>query len=79
MNFTLTQGTMVHFYCLCDSMAQVQSVDDKAVFVFVGDGNAHHSEWLDYISVMLLIFVICLALSIWFAVPLTLLVPDSTL
>ena len=35
------------FYsCLLDSMARVQSVDDKAVFVFVGDVNAHHSEWL---------------------------------
>ena len=28
-------------------MARVQSVDDKAVFVFVGDVNAHHSEWLE--------------------------------
>ena len=33
--------------CLLDSMAQVQSVDDKAVFVFIGEANAHHSEWLD--------------------------------
>ena len=33
--------------CLLDSMAAVQSVDDKAVFVFVGDVNAHHSEWLE--------------------------------
>ena len=31
---------------LLDSMARIQSVDDKAVFVFVGDANAHHSEWL---------------------------------
>ena len=30
---------------LHDSMARVQSVDDKAVFV--GDANAHHSEWLE--------------------------------
>ena len=30
--------------CLIDSMATVESVDDKAVFVFVGDANAHHSE-----------------------------------
>ena len=29
--------------CLLDFMAMVQSVDDKAVFVFVGDVNAHHS------------------------------------
>ena len=28
----------------------VQSVDDKAVFVFVGDANAHHSEWLESVS-----------------------------
>ena len=32
---------------LLDSMSRVQSVDDKAVFAFVGDGNAHHSEWLE--------------------------------
>ena len=31
-------------------MAQVQLVDDKAVLVFVGDTNAHHSEWLESIS-----------------------------
>ena len=36
--------------CLLDSMARVQSVDDKAVFVFVGDTNAHHSEWLESVS-----------------------------
>ena len=35
------------FDCLFESMALVQSVDDKAVFVFVGDANAHHSEWLE--------------------------------
>ena len=33
--------------CLLDSMAWVQLVDDKAVSVFVGDANAHHSEWLE--------------------------------
>ena len=33
--------------CLLDSMAQVQSVDDKAVFVFVDDVNAHYSKWLE--------------------------------
>ena len=27
-------------------MARMQFVDDKAVFIFVGDANAHHSEWL---------------------------------
>ena len=31
-------------------MALVQSVDDKAVFVFIGDANAHHSEWLKSVS-----------------------------
>ena len=36
--------------CLLDSVARVQSVDDKAVFVFVGDENAHHSEWLESVS-----------------------------
>ena len=36
--------------CLLDSVARVQSVDDKTVFVFVGDSNAHHSEWLESVS-----------------------------
>ena len=36
--------------CLLDSMARVHSVNDKAVFVFVGDANAHHSEWLESVS-----------------------------
>ena len=36
--------------CLLDSMARVQSVDDKAVFVFVGGANADHSEWLESVS-----------------------------
>ena len=31
-------------------MARVQSVDDKAVFVFVSEANAHHSEWLESVS-----------------------------
>ena len=35
---------------LLDSMAREQSVDDKAVFVFVCDANAHHSEWLESFS-----------------------------
>ena len=34
--------------CLLDSMALVQSVDDKAVFV--GDTNAHQSGWLESVS-----------------------------
>ena len=33
--------------CLLDSLAQVQSVDYKAVFIFVGDANAHCTEWLE--------------------------------
>ena len=33
-----------------DSTARVQSVDDKAVFVFVTDANAHHSGWLESVS-----------------------------
>ena len=36
-----------HYYCPLDSMALVQSVDDKAVFIFVGDANSHHSESLE--------------------------------
>ena len=36
--------------CFIDSMAWVQSVDDKVVFVFVGDANAHHSKWLESVS-----------------------------
>ena len=39
-----------HYGCPLDSMARVQSVDDKAVFVFVDDANAHHSEWLKSVS-----------------------------
>ena len=50
--------------CLLDSMAQVQSADYKAVFVFVDDANAHTlSGWSQSLllidkGVMLLIFVI---------------------
>ena len=36
--------------CFLDSMARVQSVYYKSVFVFVGDTNAHHSEWLESVS-----------------------------
>ena len=56
--------------CLLDSIARVQSVDDKAVFVFVSNVNAHHSEWLKPVSVLLigtgvmpLIFAICWVVS----------------
>ena len=31
-------------------MARVQLVDNKAVFVFVSDANAYHSEWLESVS-----------------------------
>ena len=31
-------------------MARLQSVDDKAVIVIVGDANAHRSEWLESVS-----------------------------
>ena len=36
--------------CLLDSMAQSQSLDDKAIFFFVGDVNAHQSEWQESVS-----------------------------
>ena len=49
-----------------DSMARVQSVDDKAVFVFVGDDKKD-------MGVMILIFAIRQVVSSWCAVPLTLL------
>ena len=72
--------------CLLESMALVQSADDRAVFVFIGDANAHHSEcgWsllLPLIStvVMFLIFAIFQVVSSWFAVPLTLLETDLIL
>ena len=34
------------FYCLLASMAAVQAEDDLASFLFVGDLNGHHQEWL---------------------------------
>ena len=34
------------FYCLLASMAAVQAKDVRASFVFVGDLNSHHQEWL---------------------------------
>ena len=66
-------------------MARVQSVDDKAVFVFIGDADAHHSEWLESIlllidmGLMLLNFAICQAVRSCCSVPLILLVIDSIL
>ena len=65
-------------------MAQVQSIDDKAVFVFVGDARKliTRSGWsrsllMIGMGVMVLIFAICRVVSNWFAVPLTLLVKES--
>ena len=66
-------------------MAQVQSDDEIAVFVFVGDANTHHSEWLESVSptdqhggdaLDLRNLMGCEQL---FAVPLALLVKDSNL
>ena len=34
------------FYCLLASMAGVQAEDVRASFLFVGDLNVHHQEWL---------------------------------
>ena len=36
--------------CLIDSMARMQSVDEKVVFVFVSDANAHYFEWFQSVS-----------------------------
>ena len=35
------------FYCLLASMAAVQAEDVLASFLFVGNLNGHHQEWLD--------------------------------
>ena len=35
------------FDCLLTNMAKVQQDDRKASFVFIGDFNAHHREWLN--------------------------------
>ena len=34
------------FYCLLASMAALQTEDIRASFLFVGDLNGHHQEWL---------------------------------
>ena len=34
------------FYCLLASMAAVQAEDVHASFLFVGDLNGHHQDWL---------------------------------
>ena len=36
--------------CLTNSMASIQENDRKAAFLFVGDFNAHHREWLNSVS-----------------------------
>ena len=38
------------FYCHLVSMAAIQENDRKGSFVFIGNFNAHHKEWLDSIS-----------------------------
>ena len=38
------------YSCPLDSLPRVQTVDDKAVFVFVSDANVHHSECLESVS-----------------------------
>ena len=40
------------FDCLLPSMAAVQAEDVCASFLFVGDLNGHHQEWLGYGTVM---------------------------
>ena len=34
------------FDCLLESMGKIQSEDPKSVFLFIGDFNCHHSDWL---------------------------------
>ena len=52
MPFTVTQDTTVHFMIVSLTLwlGYIESVVDKAVFVFVGDANAHHAEWLKSVS-----------------------------
>ena len=38
------------FDCLLLSMASIQESDPKASFLFVGDVNAHHQQWLNSVS-----------------------------
>ena len=38
------------FDCLLNSVASIQENDRKAAFLFVGDFNAHHREWLNSVS-----------------------------
>ena len=52
MPFTVTQGTIVHFITvsLTLRLGYSQFMTVPVVFVFVGDANAHHSEWLESVS-----------------------------
>lgn len=36
--------------CLLNALALIQSVDVKSSFIFLGDVNAHHQEWLNSVS-----------------------------
>ena len=36
--------------CLLLSMASIQENDSKSAFIFIGDFNAHHREWLESVS-----------------------------
>ena len=36
--------------CLLTSMSMIQESDRKSAFIFVGDFNAHHKEWLGSVS-----------------------------
>ncbi len=38
------------FDCLLMAMSLIQDDDRKAAFVFIGDFNAHHREWLESVS-----------------------------
>ena len=38
------------FDCLLDSMFEIQGADRKASFIFVGDLNVHHQNWLVSVS-----------------------------
>ena len=38
------------FNCLLSSMAAVQAEDIRASFLFVGDLNGHHQDWLGSIT-----------------------------
>ena len=86
MPFTVTQGTMVHFFdCLIDSMARVPSVDDKAVLslsvvpmLITLSGLSQFLLLID-MGMMLLVFAICPVVSSWCSVSLSLLVIDPIL